>query len=232
MNRLSAHFFLIVLVLLLAASVQAGTIGNPAIAAPNFDTCNGCTFVLLQAFPVADAGENVAFYSLFANNVGNPFTPLIFTETAAGIFTVSGVGTTQNISLPGFQRFSFGLTAGSSLVGSTTFFGYRDGTVSVGTGTNASDTIAFSGPPAGPGAQIRYFGSAGSGPSPNIFLGEAFNSGGSAVGGLLGGVSYTSTQLARIYSLQATATTIPEPSAIFLMFGGVIMLWIVRRKLA
>jgi hypothetical protein len=217
----------------MASAAHASTIGNPLISGGQSDTCNGCTFVLLQAFPVADAGENVVSYSLFAANAGNPFTPLIFTEATPGIFTVSGIGTTQNIITLGAQGYSFGLTNGSSLVGSTTFFGYRDGTVSAGTGPTAHDTISFG--DAGAGVQIRYFGAAGPAPSPNIVLGEMFNSGGSVDGGLLGGVPYTSLQLPRIYSLQATAAAVsgaPEPSAIFLMLGGAIMLWIVRRKLA
>jgi hypothetical protein len=236
MNRLSANFFSIVVpVLLLAASGQAGTIGNPTISAAQFDTCNGCTFVLLQAFPGTDAGENVVSYSLFAFNAGNPITPLIFTE-AGGIFTVTGVGTTQNIISTGAQSFSFGLTDGSSLVGSNTFFGYRDGTVSTGTGAAAKDTIAFSGP--GPGVQIQFFGAAGPGPSPNIYVGEAFNSaGGTTVAGgpELGGLAYLSQNLPRIYSLQATdaaISSVPEPGAIFLMLGGAIMLWLGRRRLA
>jgi hypothetical protein len=239
MNRLSAHFCSIgISVLLLAVSGQASMIGNPPISAINFDTCNGCTFVLLQAFPATDIGESVVSYSLFALNAGNPITPLIFTDTA-GIFTVTGVGTTQNITSTGAQTFNFGLTDGSSLVtGSSTFFGYRDGTVSSGTGASARDTIAFSTPPPGPGALIRYFGSAGSGTSPNIYVGEAFNSaGGTTVAGgpEPGGLAYSSLELPRIYSLDATAaaaSSAPEPGAIFLMFGGVTMLWIVRRKLA
>jgi hypothetical protein len=221
--------------LTMASAAHASTIGNPLISGGQSDTCNGCTFVLLQAFPGTDAGENVVSYSLFAFNAGNPITPLIFTE-AGGIFTVTGVGTTQNIISTGAQSFSFGLTDGSSLVGSNTFFGYRDGTVSTGTGAAAKDTIAFSGP--GPGVQIQFFGAAGPGPSPNIYVGEAFNSaGGTTVAGgpELGGLAYLSQNLPRIYSLQATdaaISSVPEPGAIFLMLGGAIMLWLGRRRLA
>lgn len=232
LNRLNAHFVsLSIPILLLAASGQASMIGNPVVTGTQVDTCNGCTFVLLDPFPAGDLGFNVVSFSLFAFQSGNQITPLLFSQSG-GNYTVSGVGTTQTIASAGAQTYSFGLTGGSSMVGASTYFGYRDGTIAAGN----QGTIAFNA--AGSGALIRYFGSAGSGTSPNTYVGEFFNSaGGTTVAGgpEAGGLGYTSQILQRIYSVQATATdasSVPEPGAISLMFGGVIMLMIGRRKRA
>jgi hypothetical protein len=223
------------LAVLVAGTGQASTIGNPAVAGTSVDTCNGCTFLLLQPFPISDVGFSVTSYSLYAYQAGNKITPLIFT-LSGGNYLVSGVGTTETIASTGAQTYSFGLTDGSSLVGVATYFGYRDGTVSTGTGTGpANDTIAFSSP--GSGALIQYFGSAGYGTSPNIYVGESFNpAGGTTVAGgpEPGGLPYTSQTLPRIYSLDATAATatVPEPGAISLVLGGVFLLCAGRRKRA
>ena len=168
LNRLNAHFVsLSIPILLLAASGQASMIGNPVVTGTQVDTCNGCTFVLLDPFPAGDLGFNVVSFSLFAFQSGNQITPLLFSQSG-GNYTVSGVGTTQTIASAGAQTYSFGLTDGSSMVGASTYFGYRDGTIAAGN----QGTIAFNA--AGSGALIRYFGSAGSGTSPNTYVGEFF----------------------------------------------------------
>jgi hypothetical protein len=233
MKSLSVHFVAVgVLGALVAASGQASTIGNPAVLGTTIDTCNGCTFVLLDPFPSSDSGFNVISFSLFAQQAGNEITPLLFSESG-GNYTVSGVGATETILSTGPQTFSFVLSAGSSLVGTSTFFGYRDGTVSTGN----QGTIAFTDNPPATGSQIRYFGSAGAGTSPNIYLGEFFNSaGGTTVAGgpEPGGLAYTSLQLPRTYSLAATdsPSAVPEPQTISFMLGGAVILWIGRRRRA
>src|SRR5450755_1964812 len=136
MNRMRAHFVLTGLVMLaLAVSCPASTIGNPAVSGPQVDGCNGCSFALLNPFPAGDFGFHVTSYSLFAFDFavhsGQQITPLLFDESG-GAFTVSGVGTTRTISSTGVLTFGFDLTDGSSLVGTQTFFGYRDGTVASG----------------------------------------------------------------------------------------------------
>jgi hypothetical protein len=140
---------------------------------------------------------------------------------------VTGIGTTESIATTGVHTFSFGLTAGSALVGTSTFFGYRDGSVSTGN----VGTIGFSDNPPASGFMIRYFGSAGAAPSPNVSVGETFSS----AGGTLGGVTYGTLQLARTYSLQATdaaVSAVPAPGTVSLMLGGAVMLLIGRRKRA
>ena len=220
------------LALLLAPSGQASTIGNPAVVGTGVDTCNGCTFLLLDPFSVADAGFSVTSFSLFAAQTGNMITPLIFTKSG-GNYVVTGVGATETITVSGPQTLNFVLTDGSALVGASTYFGYRDGTVSTGSGTApGNDTIAFSA--AGSRALIQYFGSASYGTSPNIFVGESFNPGGTTVAGgpEPGGLAYSSSQLPRIYSLNATDSAVPEPGTIALMLGGGIAIWAGRRKRA
>jgi hypothetical protein len=174
----------------------------------------------------------VAFVERGSAQTGNMITPLIFTKSG-GNYVVTGVGATETITVSGPQTFNFVLTDGSALVGASTYFGYRDGTVSTGSGTApGNDTIAFSA--AGSGALIQYFGSASYGTSPNIFVGESFNPGGTTVAGgpEPGGLAYSSSQLPRIYSLNATDSAVPEPGTIALMLGGGIAIWAGRRKRA
>jgi hypothetical protein len=177
----------------------------------------------------------VTFFSLFAAQAGNQITPLIFNQ-AGGSFVVTGVGTTDTIAATGAQTFAFSLVSGSGFIGATSYFGYRDGTVSAGSGaTIPNDTVAFNN--AGSGALMQYFGSAGPGASPNIYVGESFNSaGGTSVAGgpEAGGLAYSSLALPRNYSLSVTdaapVTGAPEPATAALMLGGGIMVWLGRRK--
>ena len=78
-------------------------------------------------------------------DIGRLITPLLFDSS----FKVVGIGTTQTATL-GLQSYSFGLTSGTDIVASGDWFGWRDGSTTVG--NNGIISLDYTG---GPG--VNYY---------------------------------------------------------------------------
>ena len=180
----------------------ASTIGNPIVSAPVVDLCVGCWFVAAP-FSAGDSGSTMLNWELFAFNldgpsvIGNNITPLLFSFDGSD-FTLAGIGATQTITATGDQSYAFGLVSGSDTIGSSSYFGWYDGSLSA---PNAG-TIAF----------------AWDGGTPLVsFLGTP-----------VVGATGSFTLLSRTYSVQATDTMGPEPGTLGLLFGGTALLLLGR----
>jgi len=111
-----------------------------------------------------------------------------------------------NVTSLGAQTYNFDLFQGTDLVDANSYFGYRDGTTAAGnTGTISIDD-------SNSGALMWYFNSA----DPVV---------GANASAYIGGL------LTRNYSLEATTTLTPEPSAWLMMLCGLSGLGLqIRRK--
>ena len=119
----------------------AADLGDSVIRRSEFDGGTGQLWVYAGNFP--NAGEIVTTWSFFndgsATNScatgaagyfcypGASITPVILEKTATSTFRVTGIGTTRVNSLSGAQTYSFGLVAGSAVVGANSTFGFRSG---------------------------------------------------------------------------------------------------------
>jgi hypothetical protein len=188
----------------------ASTIGNPVVSAAEVDMCSGCMFVLAP-FSASDSGSTLTSWEFYAFNaadspsvIGNQITPLLFSQTGPD-FTIVGVGATQTITATGDQSYAFGLVSGSDVIGSSSYFGWFDGSLSA---TNTG-TIAF----------------ASDGGTPS-FVRD---------GTPVVGFTDPFAPLSRTYSVQATDSfvePVPEPGTLGLLFGGgaLVLLGRVRRS--
>jgi hypothetical protein len=178
-----------------SGTAQAETVGNSLVSRSVYDGAIGSLFVMTNSgFTTPGTLSTWGFYD-GSQPTNFQITPVIF-QFIGGSYTVTGVGTTQTNTQAGAQSFAFGLTAGSSVVGSGYFFGWRDG--------NASGTVTNAGVPMYDGGgvgTVRWFGAAdatvGSTPTPN-------------------------TDFNRTYSLQgvSSAASAPEPGTVVLAVLG------------
>ena len=139
--------------LAIAAPAFADIYGTPnsgLIARADSDYCTGCLFAYAQA-PAAAAGESLLSWSFYSTDnhpsfdVGRLITPLLFDSS----FKVVGIGTTQTATL-GLQSYSFGLVSGTDIVSAGDWFGWRDGSTTVG--NNGIISLDYTG---GPG--VNYY---------------------------------------------------------------------------
>lgn len=141
-SRIISKVVLFSLVLALSLTVGwAGTLeGSTDVARSITDTAPMQVMIYNGGF--FDNGVTVNTFKFFdANGSGTRFvTPILFEETATGVFVVRAIGATDTFSTNADQTFAFGLQAGSATTTSTLFtFGFIEAAVnSSGTVTTAS----------------------------------------------------------------------------------------------
>ena len=206
--------------LLAAPGAGAATIGSPLVGREIRDYNIGGLFVYdLLLVPVGSQVVSWGFYSLDTPNprstsgLNNLITPLLFANTSGNNFEIIGIGTTQTNANTGAQYFSFGLTYGSNIVGSNTYFGWRDGNISGSIVNDGSIELDYSG---GPG--LLYYPTN----APTTFSGAI------APGQVYQFTDNTTT--GRTYSVEVTTAPIPEPASMLLFGTGLIGLGAWRRR--
>jgi hypothetical protein len=197
----------------LSSSAKADTIGDSTLTGSTaVDSCPSCDYVYNQHF--ASTGEVVTSYSFHAAQAGN-LTPVLLTLTNVGgnaVFTVVGVGTTETVGAAGnYSNVAFGLTSGTDLTTTNTYFGWASTDPMVGffyfnAATPVTDGLGifFTTP------QANTVGASFSGGETTTYLTD-----------LLGGVND------REYQINATAKsdvipTVPEPSSLLLCGSGIL----------
>lgn len=192
-----------VLVGLIAPCVVRGeTIGAAVVARSVTDTAAGSIFALNSGFTQAGTLTSWSYYNDNPAQAGFVVTPLLL-SVSGGNYIITGVGTPGANAATGAQSFGFGLTSGSAAVGPGTLFGWKDGTDPDPSQTGVIQ-FDFVGAPSA-GTQQWFFG----GHSGDLFAGSNLGAGlvlGAGVG-----------QPDRDYSLQATATAVPEPASLTLL---------------
>ncbi|HZL28003.1 MAG TPA: PEP-CTERM sorting domain-containing protein [Acidobacteriaceae bacterium] len=186
----------------LSATANAGTVtvGNdPNNARPIVDGCNNCAYVIPTAF--SQAGDIVTGISFWAGQPGD-ITPVLLSGHDNGdgtiTFVVTGVGTDYIATSTGLNTFAFGLTSGSDRTGSNTYFGFFD----VG-----SSTVAFDHDGSGAGTFLV-------GTMPGL-TGSFTDSNGAQDPDTQNDLND------RLYSIEATAITTPEPTTFSLLALGI-----------
>lgn len=208
----------------LSTSAKADTIGDPTLTgSTSVDSCGSCDYIYNQAF--TSTGDSVATYSFHAFQAGS-LTPVLLTLANVGgnaIFTVVGVGTTKTVTAAGdYTNVAFGLTSGTTLTTTNTYFGWASTDPMVG-------FFYFNGAtPVTDGLGVFF-----TTPQANT-VGATFNSGETAnyLTDALGGVND------RTYQINVTAVApvntgiIPEPSSLMLFGTGILgVAGIVRRRI-
>lgn len=181
-----------------APAFAAETIGAPTTDREWSDTASNLTLILSQAFTTAGKLNS---YSFFAEQAGD-VTPLLFTRDTDGgttNFTVSAIGTTRNVGA-GLSTFDFGAVSGSNIFGADSYFGFRTSSLGVVSFDYNDGTV--------PGAFAKQ--QRNGDPVGSVFSFDAGDAGPNTATGL----NY------RTYSINATASAVPEPAAWALMIGG------------
>jgi hypothetical protein len=130
----------------------ATTIGSSTTSRPFLDSATGQVYIYDGA--TFQSGDAITTFNWFGPvfSGSRDLTPLLFSESLGGVFTVVAIGATESVSGTGVaQSFSFGLQAGSLTAGTNWVFGFVTGLAgSTGTlaGTSAG-SINFDSPIAG-----------------------------------------------------------------------------------
>ena len=203
----------------MSASGFADVLGSPLIQRLETDSCTGCLFAY-AVVPGADANQTLSSWAFYADAAptsprpgGNLITPILFSPTG----TVLGIGTTQTVTSPGAQSYSFGLASGSNVIQAGDLLGWRDGGTAANSGNNGTISLFLDG---GPG--IHYYSC--------VVQGTCAFSGSVAVGDTFALENASTT--ARSYSAEFTTT--PEPGfygALTLGLGVLIFRWCRSAKL-
>lgn len=184
-----------------ACSATTFTVGNPVPGGSVLDTCNGCTYIIGQAF--GGSGQ-LSTYTFSAGQAGD-ITPVLLDYAFSGtnvIFTVAGIGTTQAIAGPGTYTFAYGSTAGTDVTSTGTAFGFYSNTPVV-----LFDYFNTATPPASGGTFFI--------PSGPLTLGETSTSD-ISTGYHMDQLGYANN---RTYAINASAVT-PEPATLSLLALG------------
>ncbi|HEX2747310.1 MAG TPA: chitobiase/beta-hexosaminidase C-terminal domain-containing protein, partial [Verrucomicrobiales bacterium] len=127
-----------------ALTLAAETVTIPATALTNRstnDTASGSLFV--EKSPLtAVVGYRLKQWSFFDNDSpGLSLVPVLFERTAAGVYTIRGIGTARSSTGGGVQAgLPFGLVSGSDIVQNANYFlGWKDGS----NGANNTGVIDF-----------------------------------------------------------------------------------------
>jgi len=180
------------------ALAQATTVGNAAINRGFVDSASNLTYILDQGFGSAPGILNS--FEFYAGRAGT-LTPLLYNRVdtnGAITFTLLGIGTTRTVG-SGVNTFDFGLTQGTALTGTNSYFGFRTmglGVVSYG---YQSSTL--------PGTFATSPGSPGVGST--IVFDPAYQSPDTG-----NGLNF------RAYSINATTGAVPEPATWGMMIAG------------
>jgi PEP-CTERM motif len=196
----------------LSTSAKADTVGDLTLTGSTaVDSCPSCDYIYNQAF--TSTGEAVTSYSFHAENGGN-ITPILFTRSNSGgtaTFTIVGVGTTDTVAAAGdYTNVAFGLTSGTDLTTTDTYFGWYSTVPVVGlsyfpVGTPVTDGLGI-------------FFTTGSDTLGTPLVGGTFAN---YVTDALGNVND------RTYQINATAVAVvpplvPEPSSLLLCGTGIL----------
>lgn len=199
---------------LIARFVFSGGGGNPPTG---LDLNTGMKVIIPEPFTELGTLTEWGFYSGSVSQF-TPITPLIFQrEVGTSNFTIVGVGENQintgaTVSKP--VTFAFNAILGSAEVGPEFYFGFHQGASGVvlpnGSLFNSSNTFNFvdyTPNVAGATPYLHHTVASGNNPAPNLGLTLAF----------------TPFPENRVYSLTAISVPIPEPSAMALAAGGLLL---------